>query len=163
MKKILWLVIIAVAVATIAALGQPEWDEGVVRGVVEEAARAALDGVNRRNPNAINRYFASVDEGAQADGLSETQDAYRAFIGQLPSDMTPQLHSLDIETVEVHNEAGLARVSYSAHVSFVRGMAAIYTATLRQNVALMKTDRGWLISGGDALQLDDITGTWPVR
>jgi len=163
MKKILWLVIIAGAVATVAALGQPKSDKGVVRGVVEEAARTAIDGVNGRNPSAINRYFASIEEGAQAGGLSETQEPYRAFVGQLPSGMTAQLHSLDIEAVEVHDEAGLARVSYSAHVSLIRGGAAIYTATLRQNVALMKTDRGWLISGGDALQLDDITGTWPVR
>ncbi|MFO7539151.1 MAG: hypothetical protein R6X32_14010 [Chloroflexota bacterium] len=49
------------------------------------------------------------------------------------------------------------------HFSVVRGNTAIYSAQATQNLALLKTVRGWRISGGDTPQLEDVTGVWPPR
>jgi hypothetical protein len=56
-----------------------------------------------------------------------------------------------------------ARVSYRLHFSVVRRGTAVYSAQASQNLALLKTARGWRISGGDAPQLEDAVGVWPPR
>lgn len=57
--------------------------------------------------------------------------------------------------------AGLAKVTYRLHVSVMRGGQAIFGANATQDIALLKTPRGWRISGGAAPRLEDMTGTWP--
>lgn len=137
--------------------------EGEVRRVVDQAQAAAVDGMNQRDPTALDSYFATVAEGAQASGLTETQQAYQNFVAQLPGGTTIQIHSFDITGAEVHEEAGLARVTYRLHLSIIRSGNAIYTITFSQDLALLRTARGWRISGGDTPQVENVTGIWPPQ
>jgi len=134
-----------------------------VRGVIDEVQTAALAGLNSRNPNAFDDYFATEAEGAVAAGLAETQQAYKIFVAQLPASRAVQFHSFDILAIEVHEDAGLAKATYRLHFSVIRDGQALFSAKATQNIALLKTPRGWRISGGDAPQLEDVTGTWPPQ
>ena len=166
MKRSLWIwiglgaVLIVGIVFFSSRLGS---SESQVRGVVEQAQITAVEGMNQRNPNALDSYFATVAEGAQATGLAETQQAYQNFAAQLPSGTTIQIHSFDITGAEVHEDAGLARVTYRLHLSVIRSGAAIFTGTFTQDLAVLKTARGWRISGGDTPQVENVTGIWPPR
>jgi hypothetical protein len=55
-------------------------EEQAVRSLVEKIQSAALAGLNRRNPNALDDYFAATTEGAQAAGLAQIQQAYKEFV-----------------------------------------------------------------------------------
>lgn len=163
MKKGFSLGVLAILAIGIILLSQRGGEERTVRSVVEQAIAAALDGLNRRNPNGLEGYFATVAEGAQASGLVETQQAYENFVSQLPGGTTVQFHSSNIEAVEVHEDTGLARVTYRLHLSVIRGNVAIFTIRIRQDLALLNTPRGWRISGGDTPQIEEVTGIWPPR
>ena len=161
MKRIVGLGILVVLIVGVGWLVQRGADERVVRRVLGDVQAAALGGLNSRNAGALDDYFATVAEGAQAAGLAETQQAYKDFVGQLPGNNAIQIHSFDITTLEIHKEAGLAKVTYRLHFSVLRGGQAIYSATATQNIAMLKTPRGWRISGGDTPQIADVTGNWP--
>lgn len=163
MKRILGFVFLVAIVAGVAWLIQRGAEERAVRRVLDEIQNAALPGVNSHDPKALDAYFATEAEGAQAAGLAETQQAYKDFVGQMPYDSLIQFHSFDIQALEVHEDAGLARVTYRLHFSVVRNGQAIFSAKATQNIALLKTPRGWRIMGGDAAQLADVTGNWPPR
>ncbi len=130
---------------------------------MDEVQTAALAGLNSRNPGALDDYFATAAEGAVAAGLAETQQAYKIFAAQLPNSSAVQFHSFDILAIKVHEDAGLAKVTYRLHFSVIRNSQAIFSAKATQSIALLKTPRGWRISGGDAPQLEDVTGNWPSQ
>ncbi|HRQ41570.1 MAG TPA: nuclear transport factor 2 family protein [Chloroflexota bacterium] len=164
MKKILSVIVLVVlASSAVWLIRQRGAEERAIRQFMDEAQAATLAGLNRRNPDALDMYFATEAEGAQAAGLAETQQAYKDFVAQLPANNTLQFHSFTISGLEVHEEAGLARVTYRLHFSVVRGGTAVYSAQATQNLALLKTPRGWRISGGDPPQLENVTGAWPPR
>lgn len=161
MKKSLQVGLAAVLLIGVILVTRQPNPEADVRMVVEEVRAAALDGLNRHNPNALDKYFATIEEGAQVNGLAETQEAYQQFIEQMRGRETVQFHSFNIEGVEVHDSDGLARVTYRLHLSVIRGNAAVFTARLTQDLALLRTPRGWRISGGDTPRLEEVTGIWP--
>lgn len=163
MKRLFYIGLTMILFLGLIALTRRSGGDSDVRDVIEQVQTATLDGLNRHNPDALDPYFATVVEGAQANGLAETQDAYKNFIAQMSTSDSVQFHSFNIEDVEVHEEAGLAKVTYRLHFSLIRNGIAIFTAKVKQNVALLKTSRGWLISGGDTPQLSDVTGSWPSR
>ena len=136
-------------------------EERAVRRVLADVEAAVLRGLSRRDVGAIDGYFATLAEGAQPAGLAETQAAYQAFVTQLPADNAVQFHSFDLLALEVHEEAGLANVTYRLHFSVIRGGQALFSARVTQILALLKTPRGWRIMGGDAPQLEDVNGSWP--
>lgn len=163
MKRILGLSFVAVLVAAGAWWVQSGAEERAVRRVLDDVQAAALAGLNRRDPAALDAYFATEAEGALAAGLVETQQAYRDFVAWLPGNNAVQFHSFDIQSLEVHKDAGLTRVTYRLHFSVLRSGQAIFSARATQDIALLKTPRGWRIMGGDAPQLEDVTGNWPPR
>ncbi len=164
MKKIPGLIVLIVlAASAIWLVRQRGIEERAIRQFMDEAQSNALVSLNRRRPDALDVYFATEAEGAQPAGLAETQQAYKDFINQLPTNSSVQFHSFDITGVEVYEDGGLARVSYRLHFSVVRGSTAVFSAKATQNLALLKTPRGWRISGGDAPQLEDVVGIWPPR
>lgn len=162
MKKWLWIAAVAAVLGLVILVSQRGNSEGDIRRLIETAQTVALDGINRRNPNAMDTYFATIEEGAQENGLAETQGAYKRFVAQITGESL-QIHSFNIEDVEVHEDGGLARVTYRMHLSVIRGGAAVFTIRLAQNLAVLRTSRGWLISGGDAPQIEETTGIWPPR
>jgi hypothetical protein len=135
--------------------------ESAVRKTVEAVADTVQSGLNRRNLSAVEPFFATADEGANASGLGETWEALQAFADQLGSGDQIQFHSFDVESVAVHEENRLARATYRLHFSVVRNGLPIYSAVATQDLALIRTSRGWRISGGDVPRLDDVTGQWP--
>jgi len=163
MKRIIGLIVLVGLLVGAAWLTQRGAEERAVRRVIDEAQTAALTGMNSRNPDALDEYFATEAEGAQAAGLAETQQAYKDFVEQLPGNNAVQFHSFDIRAMEVHEDAKLAKVTYRLHFSVIRNGQAIFSAKATQNIALTKTPRGWRIMGGDAPQLEDVTGIWPPQ
>jgi len=164
MKKILGIIVLFVlAGSAIWLVRQRGAEERDIRQFMDEAQSTALAGLNRRNPDALDVYFATETEGAQPTGLAETQQAYKDFVAQLPTNSTVQFHSFTITGVEIHEDGGPARVSYRLHFSVVRGSTAVFSAKATQNLALLKTPRGWRISGGDNAQLQDVVGILPPR
>jgi hypothetical protein len=162
MKTIIGLFILVAAISGIGLLTQRGAEEGAVRRVIDEVKSAALNGFQFNNPDALDKYFATVQEGAVAAGLIQTQQAYKDFVAQLAGS-TVQFHSFDIQAVEVHEAAKLAKVTYRLHFSVVRNGQAIFGGVAIQDLALLKTSRGWRISGGDAPQLESVQGVWPPR
>ncbi len=163
MKRIIGLGVLVVLVIGAAWLTQRGGEERAVRRVIDEVQSAAPNGLNQRHPDALDEYFATVAEGAVAAGLAETQQAYKDFVSQLPGNNAVQFHSFDITALEVHEDAGLAKVTYRLHFSVLRNGQAIFSAEATQNIALLKTPRGRRIMGGDAPQLEDVTGNWPPQ
>lgn len=162
MKKWTWVAAIGVIVVLVIVLSQRGSSEGDIRRLIEDVRTVALDGMNRGNPNALDTYFATVEEGAQENGLTETQGAYKTFIAQISGESV-QIHSFNIEDLEVHEDGGLARVTYRMHLSVIRGGAAVFSVRFTQNLAVLRTPRGWRISGGDMPQVEETTGVWPPR
>ena len=163
MKRITSLIVLVAFVVGAAWFTQRGAEERAVRRVIDEVQSAALSGLNQRHPDALDEYFATEAEGAQAAGLTETQQAYKDFVSQLPGNNAVQFHSFDIIALEVHEDAGLAKVTYRLHFSVIRSGQVLFSAKATQNIALLKTPRGWRIMGGDAPQLEDVTGNWPPQ
>lgn len=152
--------VLVLAIGALALIRQGSAEERAIRALLAEAQVDALAGVNRRKPQLLDAYFATATEGAQAAGLAATQQAYQAFVADLPPGASVQVHSFAVRSLRVHKDAGLARLTYQVHFGLERGGATLLSAKAMQNLALLKTARGWRISGGDAPQLDDMTGVW---
>ncbi len=161
MKRILGVGLLAIIVFGAAWLVQSSAEERAVRQVVNEVQAAALSGLNQRQPEALDPYFATAAEGAVPGGLAETQQTYKDFVTKLPGNNMVQFHSLDVLAIEVHQEAGLAKVTYRLHFSVVQDGQVLFGGQATQDLALLRTPRGWRISGGDAPQLDNVVGSWP--
>lgn len=134
-----------------------------VRSTAERLAQATEAGLNRRNLQEVERYFATPAEGANTAGIKETQAALRGFAASLTGRDRVQFHSFNVTDISVHESDGLARVSYRLHLSVIRNSTVIFGAVVDQNLALVRTARGWRISGGDTPQLSEVTGQWPAR
>ena len=163
MRRWWWLwagLALSAVLVGLALRGTPEGD---IRKTVQQAASATEAGVNRRDLSAIEPFFATPAEGANLAGLGQTIGQLRTFTTHLHASDQLQVHSFQIQSVAVHESGGLARATYRLHFSVVRGGAAVYTAVVTQNLALLKTPRGWRISGGDQPQLSDVVGQWPPQ
>ena len=163
MRRWWWVWASLAAGGVLVALAIRGTPEGDVRTIVQAAANATEDGVNRRDLSAVEPFFATPAEGANLAGLGQTIGQLRTFTPHLNAGDQVQIHSFQIQSVAVHESGGLARATYRLHFSVVRGGAAVYTAVVTQNLALLKTPRGWRISGGDQPQLSDVVGAWPSR
>lgn len=166
MRKIiiLFVLVALIAIAGVGWLVQRGAEARAVRRVIDEAQEAALAGMNAGDPSALDEYFATEAEGAQPSGLAETQRAYQEFVQQLAGgSYSVQFHSFSIQDLEVHENARLARVTYRLHFSVIYSSQVTFGAVATQSIALLKTPRGWRISGGDAAQLEEIRGAWPPR
>ena len=161
MKRITGLIVLVAFVVGAAWLTQRGGEERAVRRVIDEVQSAALGGLNQRHPDALDEYLATEAEGAVAAGLAKTQQAYKDFVSQLPGNNAVQFHSFDIIALEVHEDAGLAKVTYRLHFSVIRSGQVLFSAKAMQDIALLKTPRGWRIMGGDTPQLEDVIGNWP--
>ena len=74
-----------------------------------------------------------------------------------------QFHTFQIQNVALHESAGQATATYRLHFSVVRNGAARFSAVVIQNIAVIKTPRGWRIAGGDTPQVEVLTGQWPIN
>lgn len=163
MRKLSLLLVLLAVVGAVWLVRGRSSNERVLRRLMDEVQTAALIALNGSDSNGLDVYFATEAEGAQAVGLGEVKQAFKTFVSQLPNDSAVQFHSFDLDEVEVHQSDGLARVSYRLHFSVIRGNTAIYSAKATQNLALLRTPRGWRISGGDITKLEKVVGTWPPR
>lgn len=163
MRRLWWIWAGLAATGLLLVFGLRTTPEGDIRKTVEAAASLIEDGVNRRDLSAVEAYFARPTEGANLAGLGQTIGQLRSFTTHLNDGDQMQVHSFQIQSVAVHDSGGLARATYRLHFSVIRGGTAIFTAVATQDLALLKTPRGWRISGGDQPQLSDVSGQWPPR
>ena len=162
MKRWIWISAIGVIAVMVIVLIRPGSSEGNIRRLIRNVQTTASDGINRQNPDALDTYFATIEEGAQENGLSETQGAYKTFV-TLMNRQSVQIHSFHIDAVEVREDAGMARVTYQMHLSVIRDREAVFTVRFTQDIAVLRTPRGWRISGGDSPQIAETTGIWAPR
>lgn len=162
MKKLfITAVLIAILPFVLAACaGSP--DENAVRGTVanfEQTLENVIAG--KAKDTALDDYFATVADGANEQGLVNTRDAFHKMVEEHVSGASlVQLSNFRITDVQVHQGGGLARVTYQVDVKFVHGTQQ-GTGTKTQDLALLKTPRGWRISGGDPWRYSNVVGTLP--
>lgn len=160
MKRISIFTMFVLLVILAACGGNPE--ENAVRGIVgsfEQTLQAAIEG--KAKPAALNDYFASAEDGANIQGLANTRDAFTNMLNNHVNGLSlVQLSDFRITDVQVHQNGGLAKVTYQMDIKIVHGTQQ-GTATLEQNLALLKTPRGWRISGGDPWRYSNVVGTLP--
>lgn len=156
--------VVGLVLLVLTAWGAGGSSDSTVRKTVEDAFQTVETGLNNHNINTVDPFFATTAEGANADGLQQTRDALYAFAASLGGSDQVQFHDFAIQNVEVHDSAGLAKVTYQLHLSVVSsGSQLAFGATITQDLALLKTPRGWRISGGDQPQLSEVKGQWPIR
>ncbi len=115
-----------------------------------------------RDLSTVQKFFATEEEGANQVGLDETWGALQRFAASLDNSSRVQFHSFDVLNTKIHESGGLATATYRLHLSVLRNGEVVYSAISTQDLALMKTPRGWLISGGDEPQLSEVQGQWPL-
>jgi hypothetical protein len=157
----LWQLILMLGVTlTLAACDRSAF---TVSTTVENAARAAETALARdRNLSTVQPFFATVEDGANPAGLDETWGALGRFAASLDNSTRVQFHSFDVVNTKVHENGGLATATYRLHLSVLRNGEVVFNAIITQNLALMKSPRGWLIGGGDEPQLSEVQGQWPL-
>ncbi len=160
MKRLLILLPFLLLFTIAACAGNS--DENEVRGIVgnfERTLESAIGG--NAKPAALEAYFATIADGANEQGLVNTRDAYASMLNNHVSGASlVQLSNFRITNVEVHQSSGLAKVTYQMDIRIVHGTNQ-GTATLTQDFALLKTPRGWRISGGDPWRYSNVVGTLP--
>lgn len=160
MKRILILSMFVLVTFLAACVGSP--DENAVRGTVGNFAGTLQDAITgKAKSSALDAYFATVADGANEQGLVNTRDAYAKMLNDHVSGVSlVQLSDFRITSVEVHQSGGLAKVTYQMNLRIVHGTEQ-GTATLTQDLALLKTSRGWRISGGDPWRYSNVVGMLP--
>lgn len=159
-RKFLFAILLTAVAWLLLACGAGS--EGDIRKTVDDAAQAATDGLNRRNLSRAQSFFSSEAEGANATGLANTLGALQAFAQDLTPGDRVQLHSFDVQDVNLHEDGNLARASYRLHMSVLRGSQVVFGFVATQNLALTRIKGKWLISGGDEAQLSEVLGQWPL-
>lgn len=160
MKHFLILCALTLSLWLAACAGTPS--ENAVRSAVVNFERALQDTIaGKAKLAAMDDYFATTADGANAQGLVNTQTAFQTMIENHVSGMSlVQFSNLRLTAVEVHESDGLAKVTYQMDIRIVHGTQE-GTATLTQDLALLKTPRGWRISGGDPWRYSNVVGTLP--
>jgi len=160
MKRLLPLLPIVLFLIVAACARNP--DENEVRGTVSNFERTLEDAIaGKTKPAALDDYFATTADGANAQGLVNTRDAFLEMLNDHVNGVSlVQLSNFRITNVEVHQSAGLAKVTYQVDIRLVHGTQQ-GTGILTQDLALLKTPRGWRISGGDAWRYSNVVGTLP--
>ena len=156
--------VVGLGVLLLVACGTGESSDSNIRKVVDDTLNAVETGLSSHDMSSVDPFFATAAEGANADGLQLTQGALHSFATSLGRSDQVQFHDFVIQSVEIHDSAGLAKLTYQLHLSVVRNASQLaYGATVTQDLALLKTPRGWRISGGDQPQLSVVQGQWPTR
>ncbi len=160
MKRLFILLLFLLLFSIAACAGNS--DENAVRGTVGNFERRLENVIaGKAKVAALDDYFATPAEGANEQGLTNTRDAYASMLNNHVSGVSiVQLSNFRITNVEVHQSGGLAKVTYQMDIRIVHGTNQ-GTATLTQDLALLKTPRGWRISGGDPWRYSNVVGTLP--
>lgn len=160
MKRLLILLALLMLMILAACAGNP--DENAVRGTVGNFAGTLQDAIaGKAKPAALDAYFATLADGANEQGLANTRDAFANMLNNHVSGTSlVELSNFRITNVQVHQSDGLAKVTYQMNIRIVHGTEQ-GTATLTQDLALLKTPRGWRISGGDPWRYSNVVGMLP--
>lgn len=162
MKKLFMLALLVSALPFVLAGCAGNADETAVRGTVTSFEQTLENVVaGKAKVAALDDYFATAAEGANTQGLVDTHDAFVQMVNDHVSGVSLlQLSNFRITTVQMHSSGGLARVTYQVDIKIVHGTQQ-GTATKTQDLALLKTPRGWRISGGDPWRYTNVVGTLP--
>lgn len=162
MKKIFIIAVFTAVLPFVLAACGGSADENAVRGTVlnfEQTLENVIAG--KAELAALDEYFATPAEGANAQGLVNTRDAFVSMVNDHVSGVSlVQLSNFRITNVTAHQSGGLARVTYQVDLKLVHGSQQ-GAGTRTQDLALLKTPRGWRISGGDPWRYSNVVGTLP--
>lgn len=151
----------ALLVLTLAACsGNPDYS--AVRGTVGTFEQTLENVIAGEAPaTALDEFFATPAEGANKQGLVNTRDAFRRMVeDHVGGASLVQLSNFRITDVQVHHRGGLAKVTYQVDLKIIHGTQQA-TGTKTQDLALLRTLRGWRISGGDPWRYSNIVGALP--
>jgi uncharacterized lipoprotein len=147
-KRTAVLLISFILIFTLAACGSSE-DQGKVAAgdAVQAAADAFAEGFDTRDLTQFDAFFAPFGDTYD---LSKTRDAAHRVMTDAAPGATFQIDKLEIQNVQVDSQTNEAVVTYQAQVSMWENGEATFTAVVTQNVALQRINGNWLITGGDA-------------
>lgn len=162
MKKLFMMGMLVISVSLVLAACGGNPDENAARATVGNFERTMEDVIaGKAKLAALDDYFATAAEGANAEGLVNTHDAFVSMVTDHVSGASlVELSNFRITNAQVHQSGGLASVTYQVDVKIVHGTQQ-GTATRTQDLALLKTPRGWRISGGDPWRYSNVVGTLP--
>lgn len=124
--------------------------------VVRQAEKAMVEGYNARDLSKFDQYFATPNQGADPNGLALTQAPVHDLMDQAgPKDLLDVL-SFDVTNEQVDETHKEATVHYRAEASIKAGDFPTQSNVVEQDVALMKVNGRWLISGGDKARLSPL-------
>lgn len=157
-----FFILLSLALLLVLAACASNADENGVRNIVANFERTLEEVIAGKASDAVlDNYFATAEESANAQGLVNTRDAFHRMIEDHVSGASlVQLTNFRITDAQVHQSGGLAKVTYQVDIRIVHGTQQV-TATKTQDLALLKTPRGWRISGGDRWRYTNVQGTLP--
>lgn len=159
MKKRLTILLISfILMPTLAACGGGDEDQqkAAAGDAVTAAANAFAEGFDNQDLTQFDGYFAPT---ATADDLANTRDAAHQFMTDAATGTTFQVDKLDIQNVQLDNKREEAQVAYQANVSMWANGLKTYSAVVNQDIALQNINGSWLITGGDAADVQPIEGS----
>jgi len=146
------IIIVSLAVLTLGLTACSQRQESPA-DVVQAAARAFVQGYDGRDLTTFDSYFATPSQGGDAQGLVEIQGAAHKLAAEALPDETFELRSFEIQNQRLNKRQGMATVHYRAEISLVQNEVVAYAATVEQDIALVRSNGRWLISGADQSQV----------
>ncbi|MCB9453028.1 MAG: hypothetical protein H6672_16450 [Anaerolineaceae bacterium] len=155
--------LLVVLVAISACQSTPTAEASPPGDTVQQAINAFVEGFNNQSLTDFDTYFATLDQGADADGLLQTQEAAHALLHiTVGSDTVVEVHSFEITGTKIDNQNHQAVVHYKADISIVYNSdLSDFAGIVEQDVALQQVDGKWLITGGDQPQITPVESSTP--
>lgn len=133
---------------------------------VQQAANAFVQGYNSGDLSEFDTYFATPDQGGNAEGLVQTLEAAHSLLDDQQTagdDTSVELHSFDILKTNVDEQHQEASVDYKANISVIaHGNVPFFAGIVQQHVGLVLVNGHWLITGADKPQITPDVSTTPV-
>ena len=147
-KRTAVLLISFILIFTLAACGGSE-DQGKTAAgdALRAAADAFVEGFNNHDLTQFDTFFAPPGDTYD---ISQTHDAAHQAAAAAAPGTTFQIDKLEIQNAQAGSHPGEVVVTYQAQVSMWENGATTYTAVVTQDVALQQINGKWLITGGDA-------------
>jgi hypothetical protein len=121
--------------------------------VVQNAGQAIMEGYDARDLTKFDSYFATPAQGADLEGLANTQRAVHDLLDRTDEYDLLDLLSFNATDQMIDEAGGEATVHYRAEVSLDAGDLPVRAVVVEQEIALIKVEDRWLISGGDLARI----------
>ncbi len=153
-RAVILLALLALIFA-LAACNSNEDAEKAASDAVQASANAFIEGFDNHDLSQFDTFFAPPSDEYD---MTQTHDAAHQLMDAAAPGESFQIDKLEIQNVRLDDKREEAVVTYQAQVSMWENDVMTFTAVVTQDIALQKIDGNWLITGGDAPQIDEGRG-----